>query len=877
MIVKNVIHSNPLYQKKRVIVTRKIEDNSQLSISQSNLEDLPSEKVISLNESVCSILEKPKPPEVSQYEIDQILRSYGSSLHFKMMIQSLLTKRSKEPFIRGKFKPEVYEKDFYYYYNLHRLTLILRKGAKKKPFYPKSAKNMTHCTIDFYNPNCIMDSTFEKKNSSGEKPIKRSITANKVNEANKYLTQIPFKSEDADCKRLEFAYSKAKDAARVVRRLEYSYNMKINCQYNKPIHKLSAKIIQAWWRKIQLDRFRTPFVMKIQKRFRGILSRIAFKHSYYFTKSLLVLFTIHDKASQKLCKIAFEELLFKYGLKTINRLVIPKANLAIRRIKSYLLHRWPEIPKIYQMQCLRSKFILDCNCFHKLHKLQGRIRVYLMKRSGKIMLSFARKVHPYLFYYLKYGTKKYKKKLVEFRRCYRQLREFNLKVNKGLDNRFELLSYLLRKVYWKLFKEYDAESKKRDRFKPIKKRILRKTIKRNDKENLQNALEYWRIYKDVHKKFIRPHTETRVKMLTQTLQSHKNMFETIFLNQLRGKVVNRPTKKEAVRRALVIKHDKTPSDGTYLNKYFQMWRNIIQKILMFKSSKKMNRFLNDTKRKYKQNKAIKHFFLSNLVKTGLFYKNSSIIQFKLKRNIYRHAYTKIRSITFKEHMESFLRSMFLFPKVRFHQWSFETKKFKYAMVDYITFIKARVLGHKRHLKLKSIKENLSRRLKLHHLRRAFIKYRINAGIYFRYPQCFNFQMLFIHKKKKVISKKRYRLLRYTINKITTDQEDLRINSLLIAKWDKWKKTLTQMLQQKTLTRFLSKLSIRQMQILKMSMTVYRKKIKALSIKRKVLTLQKNYKVFADKKVGKREAQEKVASKAVVKQIEKKKVVYKSPK
>ena len=37
------------------------------------------------------------------------------------------------------------------------------------------------------------------------------------------------------------SYSKAKDAARVVRRLEYSINMTLNMMYSKPIHKKMQK------------------------------------------------------------------------------------------------------------------------------------------------------------------------------------------------------------------------------------------------------------------------------------------------------------------------------------------------------------------------------------------------------------------------------------------------------------------------------------------------------------------------------------------------------------------------------------------------------------------------------------------------------------
>ena len=46
------------------------------------------------------------------------------------------------------------------------------------------------------------------------------------------------------------SFNKAKDAARVVRRLEYSYSMRVKILLSKPIFQKNAKVIQNWWKTV---------------------------------------------------------------------------------------------------------------------------------------------------------------------------------------------------------------------------------------------------------------------------------------------------------------------------------------------------------------------------------------------------------------------------------------------------------------------------------------------------------------------------------------------------------------------------------------------------------------------------------------------------
>ena len=61
------------------------------------------------------------------------------------------------------------------------------------------------------------------------------------------LTKMPEKTEEnTRNKILNIAFNKAKDAARVIRRLEYSYGMRTNFIFSKQVYQTNAKVIQDW-------------------------------------------------------------------------------------------------------------------------------------------------------------------------------------------------------------------------------------------------------------------------------------------------------------------------------------------------------------------------------------------------------------------------------------------------------------------------------------------------------------------------------------------------------------------------------------------------------------------------------------------------------
>lgn len=799
MINQRNKNPTPLYIKKKVIITRNSKEiimtENDISLQSIPIDVIIEEKTCTANESESAFQETKKQHDLTESTMDRI-RSFGAREQFRNIIKGLMKKRTDKTYSKGRFKLDLYHRDFIYYFNLHKYIIMVKRGQLKASLYLRPINSIAvlpiipnqsygdttieHSNIIASNLNNLNLSLMPKKSSSPHSPMSVS----------KILTKIPNKL-GGENKRLDYAYTKAKDAARVVRRLEYSYNMKIHLLYLKPYHKANAQVIQKWWRRTIKDRNESPFVLTIQKIFRGRLTRIAFRETLRFIQYLPFLSILHSKLFDKLNQMTFDDLLFKFGMKTLNSIVIPKSNLLVRTVKSYLNNnnRQSIISKVYQMKFLFTKFIFDCRSSHVLNKLQGRIKRYLMKNNDKIMLYYASKVHPYFYYYLKYGTQMYKKKIVSFRRCYQRLREFNLQVNRGLENRFELLPFLMRKMYLKLFEQYNDNAKKKDNNLPIKKRLMRKNFMHNDKKNLRNAFCHWALYNKIHKKYIKSHNDIVLKMMYKVIQSKLNMASYALMNQLKVFTLNRRTKTEAMKTIIAIKRNITPQSITYVNKYFQLWRKNAARVVLTKLSCKLYRFLSSTKKKLKMSKAIKHFYFNGLIKTAAFYKNASCIENKIRNNISQYFLLKLSSIRFKQMMESLLKSMLSPPKDKFLNWVLKNRKYKHAMKDYIALLKKRNVKKKQKSSITLINNKLKMGLIHHHLRKAFLKYRIKSEVYYRFHHCFNFQLLFFNKKKKQISNMKNRLLRYTVNKIAKDQEDLRINNLLIGIWDFWIKLI----------------------------------------------------------------------------------------
>ena len=153
------------------------------------------------------------------------------------------------------------------------------------------------------------------------------------------LTKIPQKTGDENNGniRLKMAFIKAKDAARVVRRLQYSYSMRVNILLSKPIFQKNAKIIQNWYRSIKFIKINTPKIVKIQAFVRGMMIRKAFKEVRNFYERILpFIYEIDKIISRKFAILLFDKLIPRYGLHTIIKLAKIKSNKIINALSKYV-------------------------------------------------------------------------------------------------------------------------------------------------------------------------------------------------------------------------------------------------------------------------------------------------------------------------------------------------------------------------------------------------------------------------------------------------------------------------------------------------------------------------------------------------------------
>ena len=235
------------------------------------------------------------------------------------------------------------------------------------------------------------------------------------------LTKIPQKTGDENNGniRLKMAFIKAKDAARVVRRLQYSYSMRVNILLSKPIFQKNAKIIQNWYRSIKLIKINTPKIVKIQAFVRGMMIRKAFKEVRNFYERILpFIYEIDKIISRKFAILLFDKLIPRYGLHAIIKLAKIKNNKIINALSKYvekkkLKKETYSLSTKIKNKCCYTKETFEYPTRIKLLKLQSYIKSFLMLHNEKIMLKYANEYNPKLYYYMKYGKNKdlLKKKL----------------------------------------------------------------------------------------------------------------------------------------------------------------------------------------------------------------------------------------------------------------------------------------------------------------------------------------------------------------------------------------------------------------------------------------------------------------------------------
>ena len=402
------------------------------------------------------------------------------------LIKHLLRTKNYQNFVRkllnsenilvnenGKLiKFDLYREDLYNYefldvYYKHHIPFIIMRPRLDAISRKKMAVKFKRIKEEENSNKNLSESS---SNTNNNQYLKRySVQINQLR-GSLVLTKMPQKTEEnTRNKILNIAFNRAKDAARVIRRLEYSYGMRTNIIFSKQIYQKNAKVIQDWWKNIIFFKKNGKEILKIQAFVRGNMIRKAFKESKNTYFNQLPFLKVVDKIlSRRILKIHFDKIVQKYGiLKLYNRTLpyVNKVKYALERFRNKMqfLRKFHMFYTPKKNKCCYTKEIFDWEAKLKLYKVQACVKFYLMHHNDRIIKElFTNRYNPKLFYILKYGKNKdkLKKKLKNFRHTYLKFKELKLKATLpgNISNKFLFFKYLLRKKLFNTFKNYYNDS-----------------------------------------------------------------------------------------------------------------------------------------------------------------------------------------------------------------------------------------------------------------------------------------------------------------------------------------------------------------------------------------------------------------------------------
>ena len=697
--------------------------------------------------------------------------------------------------IFNTFRDELYNNEFLFYYTNHRCSRIICKPfiifqnkklhKSKSQIYDnnsgkKTASKLLDKEIKIQSPRKIQELkiNLNLKNNEEQNNINNAVpslldtstitnaiakdmndnmTTVKIekrqslfptNNSAFHLTKIPQKTqENTENVRLNIAYNKAKDAARVVRRLEYSYSMRISILLSKPVFQKNAKIIQNWWRTLMFIKKNKGKIINFQRFYRGHLVRRAFRDSMKLYFKIMPFIRNIDKIiSRKCCIFAFNVLVPNFAMLKNYNLMKPR----IDKINYYLKKFSKNQQYIREIKTVSKKFIWRCqytkqsvqfDIYLKIKKIQSNVRRFLMHNSDKVMLNYSHLYHPYLYYKLKYKDKKYKNKINGLNKCVKKFKELNLKANKKIRNKFEYLGYLLKKILFNRLKLAYKKSLQEKNAKKLRKILLKKIINRYNNikkdRNIKNYFNKWKNYTQYYNNYLKNKICDKLKIIEIIMKYNKKYNEKLFLLLLNIKSKEEKKKKENLRKNLtkLIKIYSKRNDKEFyknmLNKYLKKWEVQSHKRKVLKATNLINKNFRIYLKKKNEKK-----------------KNKLLKIFNMNQHILRNYLNK---------------------------WKHVNIQFQLDAKNFFTLTKKKVLINKRKKYLKNSFQSLERREKIL-LKNKFIQLKINTGMNYRKIYLSNTQISFLNKNKKYLSNKKYRMLKYLINKINNEKR--------IGRWDK---------------------------------------------------------------------------------------------
>ena len=751
------------------------------------------------------------------------------------LIKHLLRTKNYQNFVRkllnsenilvnenGKLiKFDLYREDLYNYefldvYYKHHIPFIIMRPRLDAISRKKMAVKFKRIKEEENSNKNLSESS---SNTNNNQYLKRySVQINQLR-GSLVLTKMPQKTEEnTRNKILNIAFNRAKDAARVIRRLEYSYGMRTNIIFSKQIYQKNAKVIQDWWKNIIFFKKNGKEILKIQAFVRGNMIRKAFKESKNTYFNQFPFLKVVDKIlSRRILKIHFDKIVQKYGiLKLYNRTLpyVNKVKYALERFRNKMqfLRKFHMFYTPKKNKCCYTKEIFDWEAKLKLYKVQACVKFYLMHHNDRIIKElFTNRYNPKLFYILKYGKNKdkLKKKLKNFRHTYLKFKELKLKATLpgNISNKFLFFKYLLRKKLFNTFKNYynDSVNNKDPKYqRRMKTKIVLNRINFKKNQDLKKKyLTKWNIKANYLDEYYRILQLDKLYIVETIFRYHKKYREKVFMYLLK----NIQTQKIEQQHQGAIKmfniynrNNGTEHDDNLIRRALQIWKKKATKEKLIDAADIIN-----------SNAKI---FLNKLYRNKLA---------ALKKCFY------IRNKVFKE-------------KLRL--WKFNASKLK----NYFNMFKFKTRAIiKTKEKLACLKKNIDslNRRKKEYLKKYFNRFKTNTGI--RKLVMINVQLCFFDENKEIISRDKYSVIDYVRNINYVDVNKIKKNLILKQNFDFWKNEKKIEGLKKLCGKRINDLCTRAFYLEKLKFLHWHKIVQQQKFDKASRLIQKNYHIYLNNK------------------------------
>ncbi len=345
--------------------------NDDININENTLQNsnLKGKDISPNNPNHRSILRDPSPNTLNipkrklNLNMNHSLNESTGNLNYKSMLNSHSTN-----IFHLNNENNTNNGNNYSYYD-HLNTSVNKKNKSRSK--SKNNKHLNSTDAGRLEPN---DNENEIFNYEAFKNIERKIVMQKgfVD-----LTPIPMKKEDRKNRVDQIEYSLAERAAVLIRRIEYSHNLKNSKVelteletkefYLKLLVEAKTIVIQRWWRKM-LRRicYYHLNAQKIQSAFRGILFREAFRSAYRNTKygfpfisriSIIIKRNLVMPLYNNLKRIVKDQNQFEFVLGKVNLIQKTfRSFLILKYRKLVFLHKYTTVKHFNSLQRYFEKF-----------------------------------------------------------------------------------------------------------------------------------------------------------------------------------------------------------------------------------------------------------------------------------------------------------------------------------------------------------------------------------------------------------------------------------------------------------------------------------------------------------------------------------------